>query len=127
MQNLNYNQIDWSQKELLRMKDRILRRVQMIWFLRKILIPAVFVFTVSGFTLFYAVSSQHVAVITQNILNRLSNFDFVGLAKYFLIAVQKTELDLLAMAVSAALLALYFGRKLIRETFNFRTKEAFAK
>ena len=127
MQNLNYNQINWSEAELLTLKNRILKRVNLVWFLRKVLAPAVFVFTVSGFALFYAVSSQHVAVITQNISNRLSAFDLVGLAKYVLIAVQKTELDLLAMAVSATLLALYFGRKLIREAFNFRTKGAFAK
>jgi len=118
----NINEINWSEKELGDLKGRILRRVYAVWFFKKVLIPAFSALAVSGAILFYAIKAQHVAVISQNISNRLAELDLVGLAKYLLVAVQKTELDLFALSASATLLAMYFGRRLIRETLNFWLK-----
>ena len=115
----NINEINWSEKELGDLKGRILRRVYAVWFFKKVLIPAFSALAVSGAILFYAIKAQHVAVISQNISNRLAELDLVGLAKYLLVAVQKTELDLFALSASATLLAMYFGRRLMRETLNF--------
>lgn len=113
------NKIIWTEQELLQIKNRIMKRIQMIWFLKKVLMPTSFVLAVSGLVLFYAIKAQHAAVILENISERAAAFDFLGLLKYFMVAVQKTELDLFAISVSATLLAIYFGRRLIRETLNF--------
>ena len=117
MTNLN-----WSDVELNGIKARILQRVYVSWFVRKIMVPTISVLAISGGVLFYAVKAQHVAMIFRNISKLLSNMDVIGLSKYLLVAVQKTELDLLALTVSATLLALYFSRKLIRETLSFWMK-----
>lgn len=119
---MDKQELFWSESELKGLKTNILRRVQFAWFIKKVLMPAGFVLVASGAILFYAIKAQHVAVILENISEKVAALDIIGLARYFLIAVGKTELDLLAMSVSASLLALYFGRKLIRESVNLFIK-----
>lgn len=125
MQNIeNKNNINWSNEDLSDFKSRILRRVHFIWFMQKVFVPASFVIAVSGFVLYYAIKAQNVAVIEKNLLGRIFSYDFIGLANYLFVAVQKTEWDLFAMSASATLLALYFGRKLVRESINYWSRTA---
>ncbi|OGF70427.1 hypothetical protein A3H65_01545 [Candidatus Giovannonibacteria bacterium RIFCSPLOWO2_02_FULL_45_14] len=125
MQNMeNKNNINWSEHELDDLKSRVLRRVHFIWFMRKVFVPASFVIAVSGTVLYYAIKAQHVAVIIENLSARMASLDLLGLVKYILVAVQKTEWDLFAISASATLLALYFGRKLVRESINYWTRTA---
>jgi len=120
----NKNNINWSEHELDDLKSRVLRRVHFIWFMRKVFVPASFVIAVSGTVLYYAIKAQHVAVIIENLSARMASLDLLGLVKYILVAVQKTEWDLFAISASATLLALYFGRKLVRESINYWTRTA---
>ena len=115
----NFNQINWSDRELFELKSKILRRITTVWFLRRVLAPASFVLAASGAVLFYAIKAQHVAMIVKNISERLASFDLFELLKYLLVAVQRTELDLFVLSLSATLLAAYFGRRLVRESINF--------
>src|SRR3972149_12205408 len=125
MQNMeNKNNINWSEHELDDLKSRVLRRVHFIGFMRKVFVPASFVIAVSGTVLYYAIKAQHVAVIIENLSARMASLDLLGLVKYILVAVQKTEWDLFAISASATLLALYFGRKLVRESINYWTRTA---
>ncbi|MDP3784735.1 MAG: hypothetical protein Q8R12_01505 [bacterium] len=118
------DQIQWSEQELNTLKTSIVSRVRRVWFFKTVLAPAALVLAASGTVLLYAIKTQHVAVIAQNIFERLTALDLIGLAQYFLVAVQKTELDLFAISVSATLLVVYFGRRLIRETIHFWMKGA---
>src|SRR3989344_6041060 len=123
MQNMeNTNKINWSDLELGAFKSRVLRRVHFIWFLRKVFIPASFVAAVSGLVLYYAIAAQNVAVIIGNLSARILSYDFSGLINYLFVAVEKTEWDLFAISASATLLALYFGRKLVRESIGYWTR-----
>ncbi|OGF52285.1 hypothetical protein A3I27_01995 [Candidatus Giovannonibacteria bacterium RIFCSPLOWO2_02_FULL_43_11b] len=123
MQNMeNTNKINWSDLELGAFKSRVLRRVHFIWFLRKVFIPASFVVAVSGLVLYYAIAAQNVAVIIGNLSARILSYDFSGLINYLFVAVEKTEWDLFAISASATLLALYFGRKLVRESIGYWTR-----
>src|SRR3989338_1611099 len=123
MQNMeNKNSINWSEYELSAFKGRILRRVHFIWFMRKVFVPTSFVIAVSGIVLYYAIKAQHVAVIVENLSARIASLDLLGLVKYILVALQKTEWDLFAISASATLLALYFGRKLVRESIGYWTR-----
>jgi len=106
------------------LKANVISRVRRVWFFRKVLAPGALVLAASGATLFYALKAQHVAMIAKNISERLGAMDLLGLAKYLIVAVQKTELDLFAISVSATLLAVYFGRRLIRETISFWLNKA---
>lgn len=115
----NNNKFIWSEKELSVLRRQIVKRVHFAWFLRKIFIPASSVILASGLVLYYAVKSRNVAVIEHNISSRLLSYDFSGLAHYLIVAVQNTQWDVLAIGVSSTLLALYFGRKLIRESINY--------
>lgn len=125
MQNMeNINKINWSERELSGFKNRVLRRVHFMWFIRKVFVPASFVIAVSGLVLYYAVKAQHVAVIIENISARIASLDLLGLVNYLFIAVEKTEWDLFAISVSATLLALYFGRRLVRESISYWTRTA---
>lgn len=118
----NNNKFSWSDKELSNLKERVIKRVNFAWFMRKVLIPASSAIAVSGIVLYYAIKSRNVAVIEHNISARLFSFDFAGLAHYLIVAVQKTQWDVLAISVSSTLLALYFGRKLIRETMSYLSR-----
>jgi len=118
----NTNKINWSDLELGAFKSRVLRRVHFIWFLRKVFIPASFVVAVSGLVLYYAIAAQNVAVIIGNLSARILSYDFSGLINYLFVAVEKTEWDLFAISASATLLALYFGRKLVRESIGYWTR-----
>src|SRR3989344_8299141 len=120
----NKNNINWSERELSDFKGRVLRRAHFIWFMRKVFVPASFVIVASGIVLYYAIKAQHAAVIIENLSARIDSLDLFGLVKYILVAVQKTEWDLFAMSASATLLALYFGRKLIRESISYWTRTA---
>ena len=114
----NINKINWSERELSDFKRRVLRRVHFMWFMRKVFVPASLVIAVSGLVLYYAIKAQHVAVIIENMSARIASLDLLGLINYLFIAIKKTEWDLFAISVSAALLALYFGRKLVRESIR---------
>lgn len=118
------NKIEWSEQELGVLKSRVLRRVHFIWFLRKVFVPASFVISVSGLVLYYAIKAQNVAVITENLSARIAAYDLSGLVNYLFVAIQKTEWDLFAISASATLLALYFGRRLVRESINYWTRGA---
>lgn len=106
--------MEWSNKELMDIKNRILRRVQLVWFMRNIAIPSVSILILSFGALFYALKTRHIAAILEN----ARGLDIAGLFKLFIDAVQKTDADFLVLSVSATLLLLYFGRKLIRESVN---------
>lgn len=122
MQNIGELKIDWSENELLKMKSQIIRRVHFVWFLRKVFIPGALVLAVSSTVIIKSILGYHMAMIINNTVSRIQSFDFLGLAKYLFVAFQKTELDVLAMLVASGLLALYFGRKLIKESLNFMTR-----
>ncbi|MBI2024033.1 hypothetical protein HYT00_01450 [Candidatus Giovannonibacteria bacterium] len=122
MQNIGEINIAWSESELLKMKGQIVRRVHFSWFLRKVVVPGVLVLAVSGAVIIKGILDFHVSMIVNNTLSRLMSFDLFGLLKYLFVAFQKTELDMLAMLVASSLLALYFGRRLAKETFNFMTR-----
>ena len=92
--------------------------------MRKVFVPASLVIAVSGLVLYYAIKAQHVAVIIENMSARIASLDLLGLINYLFIAIKKTEWDLFAISVSAALLALYFGRKLVHESISYWTRTA---
>lgn len=111
--------LNWSEKELSNLRSSILRRVQAVWFFKKVLLPAGAALLASGAVLAYALKTRHVAAIWTN----MQGLDLPALARLILDAVQKTDLDFLVMSASASLLALYFGRKLVRETMDFWFKK----
>lgn len=115
--------LNWTEKELIELKSHTMRRVWRVWFFRRVFIPAGLVLALSGFILVRELSRVHVGIIFSNVLGRLANLELLGLANYFFVAVQKTELDSLLIMASSTLLALFFGRRLIRETLFLATRK----
>ncbi len=113
--------INWTEQELIALKNRLMGRVYWAWFLKRVFIPAGLVLAVSGFILVKELSSVHVGIIVSNVLERVAKLELLGLTNYFWVALRETELDSLLIMVSATLLAAFFGRRLIRETLSFWT------
>ncbi|HBT81210.1 TPA: hypothetical protein DEB04_00605 [Candidatus Giovannonibacteria bacterium] len=116
--------INWTEQELIALKTRLMGRVYWAWFLKRVFIPAGLVLAVSGFILVKELSSVHLGIIAGNTLGQLAKLEFLGLANYFWVALRETEFDSFLIMVSAALLAAFFGRRLIRETLNFWTSRS---
>ena len=113
--------INWTEQELIALKNRLMGRVYWAWFLKRVFIPAGLVLAVSGFILVKELSSVHVGIIVSNVLERVAKLELLGLTNYFWVALRETELDSLLIMVSSTLLAAFFGRRLIRETLSFWT------
>lgn len=118
--------INWTEQELIALKNRLMGRVYLAWFLKRVFIPAGLVLAVSGFILVKELASVHLGIIVSNTLERMAKLELLGLANYFLVAIRETELDSLLIMVSATLLAAFFGRRLIRETLSFWTTRSSA-
>ena len=117
-------QINWNDSELARFKERTMRRIHWIWFMKKVIWPASFVLAVSGFILVKELLSMNLGIILNNILERVAKLEVLGLANYFLVAVRETEFDSLILILSALALGLFFGRKLIKESANFLVRSS---
>jgi len=114
--------ITWSEKELQTQKARIMRRVYFIWFLKKVIAPAIFIVPFVGFILFREISGYHVQIILNNTMERLSNFDLVGLSNYLVTALYYTEYDSLLMVGFAIFAGAFFARRLVRDVMLFWTR-----
>jgi hypothetical protein len=123
MNNLNNSNIEWTDEEFLELKRKTMRRVYMVWFLRKILVPAFVVLPLMGFLLFRQISLLTMTNILETTLLKLSEFNLIGLINYVVVAVRFAEIDALLILTSSLLLLAFFGRRLIRDLYLFWLRE----
>lgn len=116
---MDYEKYNWGEKDLEAFKKRVMRRVYLSWFMRKVLIPAFIILPVTAILLVKELSSLAVKSIIGTAIFKLTSFNFIGFFHYFIDAIRFTELDSLLIMVSSAGLALYFGRRIIRDLYIY--------
>lgn len=105
----------WSKVEMELLRKRLMRRVYVAWFVRKVLVPAFVVLPLGGYLLFAKIAEQHVSVLWNNAMFRLANFDLAGFFSYSISAVRYTEMDSLLIGSASFLVAAFFAAKLLRD------------
>ncbi len=124
MNNAN-KKIDWTEGELHGFERRIMRRVYAVWFLRKVVLPAVLILPVAGFIVVRELASINLGVIAQNVLARLTELDLNGFLTYSVGAVRYTaHAGALLVVGSLVLLGAFFARRIIRDIIVFSTQGA---
>lgn len=111
----NNQQFSWSKAELEFLRKRLMRRVYVAWFVRKVLVPAFVVLPLGGYLLLTKIAEQNVSVLWNNAMFRLANFDLSGFLNYSVSAVRYTEMDSLLVGSASLLVAAFFAAKLLRD------------
>lgn len=122
----NKNNADWSESELSAFKKRVMRHVYISWFAKKILLPAFVILPVSALILLRELSSVSLGSILGTAILKLQDFNFIGLWNYFIATIRYTELDSLLVMSSSFLLAVFFGRRIIRDFYAYLIRDSLA-
>ncbi len=112
---------EWSQGELDDFKKAVMKRIYLSWFLRKVLLPASLILPAAIFLLVKEISNIAVSNVINTALIKLSHLNLIGLFNFIIAAIRFTEIDGLLIMISSFLLALFFGRKIIREFYSYIT------
>ena len=116
---ISNKKITWTEGELRRFQERLMRRVYFAWLLRKVLVPAFVIMPLAAFLLISKLSEIALRNIAGTLYLKLADFNVVGLFNYFINTIRFTELDSLLILTSSLLLAAFFGRKLIKDVYFF--------
>ncbi len=109
--------MEWTEKELLNIRERVMRRVYFTWFVRTAVLP----FGILAAAVLVALRELpnfNFAIILENTLKRLSDLDLLGLTRYLAMALQNTEI-VSAFLFTAAFGLLVFSSRRIFQNLSF--------
>ncbi len=119
MQNTNIKNSYWNDDELGLLKKQIMRGIYFRWFMRKIFVPAFIVLPIAVVLMLRELSHIALGNIFGTLSIKVSQLNLFGILNYGFVAIRATQLDSLLIMLSSTLLALFFGRKIIRDFYLY--------
>ncbi|MDP3785427.1 MAG: hypothetical protein Q8R12_05230 [bacterium] len=116
---------NWTEAEFRDLERSIMRRIYAVWFLRKVVLPAVLILPVAGFIVVRELSKINLGIIAENTFARLAALDLNGFLTYSVGAVRYTaHAGALLVVGSLVLLGAFFARRIIRDVIVFSAQES---